>query len=93
MDMSLEAQIATLGGWEVRGDRLYKQFKFSDFVTAFGWMAQLALVAERSNHHPEWRNVYNRVDVELTTHDTGGISERDVALAHAMDEAAAKLTS
>ncbi|MEZ4233811.1 MAG: 4a-hydroxytetrahydrobiopterin dehydratase [Polyangiaceae bacterium] len=91
--MSLEAQIATLDGWEVRGDRLYKQFKFSDFVTAFGWMAQLALVAERSNHHPEWRNVYNRVDVELTTHDTGGISERDIALAHAMDEAAAKLTS
>ncbi len=87
----LEAQIAALDNWERRGDRLYKQFRFADFVSAFGWMAQMALVAERMNHHPEWSNVYNRVEVELTTHDSGGISERDVALAHAMDRAAAKL--
>lgn len=89
----LETQIATLDGWERRPDRLVKQFKFKDFVSAFGWMAQIALIAERTNHHPEWRNVYHRVDVELTTHDTGGISERDTALARAMDEAAAKLNA
>ncbi|MEZ4372345.1 MAG: 4a-hydroxytetrahydrobiopterin dehydratase [Polyangiaceae bacterium] len=87
----LEAELATLTGWERRPDRLVKRFKFTDFVEAFGWMSQVALCAERMNHHPEWSNVYNRVDVELTTHDAGGISQRDVELARLMDAAAAKL--
>ncbi|MCB9584366.1 MAG: 4a-hydroxytetrahydrobiopterin dehydratase [Polyangiaceae bacterium] len=87
----LDAQLATLEGWERRDDRLVKRFQFNDFVSAFGWMTQVALCAERMNHHPEWSNVYNRVEVELTTHDSGGISELDIKLARFMDEAAAKL--
>ena len=74
--------------WELKSDRLTKQFRFRDFVEAFGFMTHSALVAERMDHHPEWRNVYNRVDVELTTHDAAGLSERDFRLARAMDLAA-----
>jgi 4a-hydroxytetrahydrobiopterin dehydratase len=66
-------------------DALTRQFLFSDFVEAFGFMAQVALIAEKADHHPEWSNVYNRVDILLTTHDAGGLSARDVALAKAID--------
>ena len=89
----IESALAALSGWERVDDRIRKTFRFASFAEAFGFMTSVAIVAEKLDHHPEWRNVYNRVDVELTTHDTGGISERDIALAHAMDEAAAKLTS
>lgn len=75
--------------WEQRGDRIARRFRFEDFVTAFGWMASVALVAERLNHHPEWRNVYADVEVELTTHDAGGITALDFELAAAMDRLAA----
>jgi 4a-hydroxytetrahydrobiopterin dehydratase len=78
----------TLPAWEVREDRLVRRFKFPTFVEAFGFMTSAALVAERMNHHPEWKNVYGTVDVELTTHDVGGLSELDVKLAHVMDELA-----
>ena len=78
--------------WQLRNDKLYRQFLFADFVTAFGFMAQAALIAERMNHHPEWSNVYSRVDVELTTHDVGGLSMLDVELARRMDAAAAGRT-
>ncbi len=71
--------------WAVVDGKLHKQFQFSDFVAAFGFMTQAALVAERMNHHPEWFNVYRTVRVDLTTHDVNGISERDFALARAMD--------
>ena len=76
--------------WELKSDRLRltKQFRFRNFVEAFGFMTESALVAERLDHHPEWRNVYNRVDVELTTHDAAGLTERDFRLARAMDLAA-----
>ena len=74
--------------WELRGDRIARTFRFADFVTAFGWMASMALVAERMNHHPEWRNVYGTVDVELSTHDAGGLTPLDFELAAAMDAAA-----
>lgn len=74
--------------WELKSDRLAKQFRFRNFVEAFGFMTASALVAERMDHHPEWRNVYNRVDVELTTHDAAGLTERDFRLAEAMDLAA-----
>lgn len=74
--------------WELKSDRLTKQFRFRNFVEAFGFMTESALVAERLDHHPEWRNVYNRVDVELTTHDAAGLTERDFRLARAMDLAA-----
>ena len=66
-------------------DAITRSFKFTDFVEAFGFMTRVALLAEKADHHPEWSNVYNRVDVLLTTHDAGGLSARDVALAEAID--------
>ncbi|GAA6184642.1 MULTISPECIES: 4a-hydroxytetrahydrobiopterin dehydratase [Alteromonadaceae] len=71
--------------WQVNGTKLIKTFKFKSFIRAFGWMSQVAIWAEKLNHHPEWFNVYNKVDVELTTHDVGGISELDFKLAEKMD--------
>ena len=68
-------------------DALSRSFRFADFVQAFAFMTRVALVAERMDHHPEWTNVYNRVDITLSTHDCGGLSERDVRLAAAIDDA------
>ncbi len=87
-DAELEAALATLSGWSLREGKLHKQFRFDDFVQAFGFMTRVALVAEAMNHHPEWFNVWNRVDVDLTTHDAKGITELDVALAGRMNELA-----
>ena len=69
-------------------DATQKTFKFKNFIEAFGWMTQMAIVAEKMNHHPEWFNVYNRVEVTLTTHDANGLSALDVKLADKMDAAA-----
>ena len=80
--------LESLPGWERRGDRLVRSFRFPDFVRAFGWMTEIALVAEKMDHHPEWRNVYGTVEVELTTHEAKGITERDIRLAEAMNEGA-----
>lgn len=80
----------TLPGWRFdtqRGGTLQREFVFDDFVTAFGFMAQVALAAERLNHHPEWSNVYNRVAMTLTTHDAGGLTELDLELARAAERA------
>jgi len=78
---------ATLPKWTaVEGrDAIRREFRFADFSAAWGFMARVALLAEKFDHHPEWFNVYNHVDVVLTTHDAGGLSSRDVALALAMD--------
>ena len=78
-------------GWTHDTDRdaITKSFKFKSFVEAFGWMTRAALHSEKLNHHPEWFNVYNRVEVTLTTHDTGGLSELDGKLAKRMDALAA----
>ena len=84
----IEAALAALDGWAVHDGKLRREFGFASFVEAFGFMASAALVAERSNHHPEWCNVYRTVRVDLTTHESGGITERDVALARAMNELA-----
>jgi 4a-hydroxytetrahydrobiopterin dehydratase len=78
-----------LPGWEFSEDRIRREFRFADFAAAFGFMSAIAITAERLNHHPEWSNVYNRVTVELTTHDAGGLTELDVTLAAAMSDAAA----
>ena len=67
--------------WSIKEEKLYKEFKFSDFVSAFGFMTKVALLAEKANHHPEWSNVYNKVVISLTTHDAGGISKKDFELA------------
>jgi 4a-hydroxytetrahydrobiopterin dehydratase len=71
-------------------DAIVRSLKFRNFAEAFGFMAEIALVAEKMGHHPEWSNVYNRVEILLATHDSGGVTERDVKLAQAIDEAAAK---
>ena len=75
----------TLPNWVVNGDRLPRELQFKSFVEAFGFMAQVALLAESKNHHPNWSNVYNRVSIDLTTHDLGGLSSLDVELASAID--------
>lgn len=84
------AALARLTQWHAADgrDAIMRQFKFADFNAAFGFMTRAALVAERMNHHPEWSNVWNRVDVTLTSHDAGGLTERDVQLAEAMDRIA-----
>ena len=71
--------------WTLSADRMTRQLVFRDFVEAFGFMAQVALLAESKNHHPNWSNVYNRVSIDLTTHDLGGLSSLDVELAAAID--------
>jgi len=82
----IHARLPDRHGWELKEGKLHRELRFEDFVAAFGFMSRVALLAERANHHPEWSNVYNRVIIDLTTHDAGGISERDFALAEAIDE-------
>jgi 4a-hydroxytetrahydrobiopterin dehydratase len=86
------AALARLPHWRlVEGrDAITRQFKFADFNSAFAFMTHVALVAEKMNHHPEWTNVWNTVDITLTSHDAGGLTERDVKLAEAIDQLAAK---
>ena len=91
-DQEVQAAIGELGSWRVKEGRLHREFLFQDFVQAFGFMTQAALVAERGNHHPEWSNVYNRVVVELTTHEAGGITEKDLKLARQMEQIASSMS-
>lgn len=85
-DTEIDTELDNLSGWTVVKGKLHKQFQFSSFVEAFGFMARVALVAESMNHHPEWFNVYNRVTIDLMTHDAGGISALDFELAKRADE-------
>ena len=87
-ESEIAAQMAQLPGWLVEGEKLHRLYRFADFVTAFGFMASAALVAERLNHHPEWFNVYGTVRVHLTTHDAGGITAFDFELAREMEKLA-----
>ena len=82
-----KAALKKLAGWTPVGNRdaIEKAFRFADFVETFGFMSRVALIAERMNHHPEWFNVYNRVEITLSTHDAGGLSERDMRLARFID--------
>ena len=77
----IEQELARLADWGLNHNKLFRHFTFENFIEAFGFMSKVALLAEAMNHHPEWSNVYNRVDIYLTTHDAGGISERDFILA------------
>lgn len=77
-----------LKGWSIENGKLHRQFQFASFIEAFGFMSSLALVAESMGHHPEWFNVYNRVTIDLTTHDAGGITRLDVELARKANELA-----
>jgi 4a-hydroxytetrahydrobiopterin dehydratase len=79
------ARLADLEGWEMSDSRIRRTFRFDDFIAAFGWMSSVALVAEKLDHHPNWSNVYSTVEVELWTHDAGGLTELDFELASAMN--------
>ena len=90
-DAQLTAIADDLPAWRCDGDTaLARDLSFADFKAAFAFMSEVAAVADRMDHHPEWSNVYNRVSVRLTTHDAGGLTLRDVALAHSIDAAATK---
>lgn len=87
-DAELERAVRDLPGWSLRDGKLHRELKFRDFVEAFGFMARIALIAERMNHHPEWFNVYGVVRIDLSTHDVGGVSQKDVDLARSINETA-----
>jgi 4a-hydroxytetrahydrobiopterin dehydratase len=80
-----QTRVKSLKGWRIQKGKLHKEYKFADFNEAFGFMSRVALIAERMNHHPEWFNVWNRVVIDLTTHDAGGISEQDFQLAERVE--------
>ncbi|MFQ3665856.1 MAG: 4a-hydroxytetrahydrobiopterin dehydratase [Sphingomonadaceae bacterium] len=80
------ALAADLPEWTLDGEHLKRTFRFADFSQAFAFMTRVALLAEKQDHHPEWFNVWNRVEIALTTHDAGGLSPRDVRLARAIDQ-------
>lgn len=89
-DASLGSALSTLNDgldipWEIGGGKLRKVFSFADFVEAFAFMTRVAMEAEKANHHPEWCNVYRKVEIMLTTHESGGITEKDLALAQAIE--------
>lgn len=77
--------LESVPGWSLEDGKLFREFNFPSFVEAFGFMASVAIIAEKQNHHPEWFNVYNKVRIHLTTHDAGGISENDFALASSIN--------
>lgn len=90
-DAEIEALLSGIPGWSVVDGKLHREYRFPDFTYAFGFMATAATAIEKMNHHPEWRNVYNRVTVDLTTHDAGGISRKDFDLAKLLEGIAGKL--
>jgi 4a-hydroxytetrahydrobiopterin dehydratase len=90
-DAELAVALDGLPGWAVADGKLHREYKFPDFVHAFGFMATAAIAIEAMNHHPEWSNVWNRVAVDLTTHDSGGITEKDILLASKLEELAKRL--
>ncbi len=75
---TVDAALADLDGWERQGDALHREFRFDDFVEAFAFMTRMAIHCEKSNHHPDWSNTYNTVTVTLSSHDAGGVTQRDL---------------
>jgi len=90
-EAELHAALSGLNGWQVLNGKLHRVYKFQDFTQAFGFMTTAAVEIEKLNHHPEWFNVYNRVTIDLTTHDAQGITATDIELAKILDETAKKL--
>lgn len=84
----IDEKLKNLPGWSVVNQKLHKEFQFNDFNQAFGFMTRAAMEIEKMNHHPEWFNVYNKITIELTTHDAGGITENDVNLAKILNSLA-----
>jgi len=87
-DDEIRARLSSVPGWQLVNGKLHRELRFKDFVSAFGFMTSLALIAEAKNHHPEWFNVYNRVVIDLNTHDAGGITALDFELAAAVNNLA-----
>lgn len=87
-DDALRDHLSDLPGWSVEDGKLHREIEFGDFQEAFGFMSRMALYAEAEQHHPEWFNVWNKVVIDLTTHDVGGLSEKDVAFARRVNEVA-----
>lgn len=87
-DEEIKKELANLPGWSVLNGKLHKDFVFENFIEAFGFMARAALYIEKMNHHPEWFNVYNKLKVDLTTHDAGGITQNDINLARTLNSLA-----
>jgi 4a-hydroxytetrahydrobiopterin dehydratase len=83
-ETEIAAALESLPGWSRSGDAIARDWRFADFVEAFGFMTKVALLAEKADHHPEWSNVWNKVQIRLTTHDAGGLTTRDMALASAI---------
>ena len=81
----IEAELQGLQGWSVVNGKLHKDFVFDDFIEAFGFMCKAAIHIEKMNHHPEWFNVYNKITIDLITHDAGGITQNDVFLARTLN--------
>ncbi len=84
----IDEELKDLPGWSVVNEKLHKEFQFDNFNQAFGFMTRAAMEIEKMNHHPEWFNVYNRITIELTTHDAGGITKNDVNLAKILNSLA-----
>jgi 4a-hydroxytetrahydrobiopterin dehydratase len=91
-DAEVNAGLQSLPGWSLRAGKLHRDYEFDDFSCAFGFMTTCALIAQKEDHHPEWFNAFNRVVVDLTTDDAGGVSALDFALATAMEGAAQRAT-
>jgi 4a-hydroxytetrahydrobiopterin dehydratase len=87
----IQKAIVKLGSWTVENGKLHREYQFRDFVQAFGFMTQIALLAERAAHHPEWFNVYNKVVVDLTTHEAQGITQKDLDLAREREQIAGRM--
>jgi 4a-hydroxytetrahydrobiopterin dehydratase len=88
---ALKTALQELPAWSIQHEKLHREYRFPDFAHAFGFMATAAIQIEKRNHHPEWLNVYNRVTVDLTTHDSNGITQKDIDLAHLLEQLSAKL--
>ncbi|MCV0366034.1 MAG: 4a-hydroxytetrahydrobiopterin dehydratase [Nitrosopumilus sp.] len=86
--LEIDEQLKNLPGWSIVNEKLHKEFKFENFNQAFGFMTRAAMEIEKMNHHPEWFNVYNRITIELTTHDAGGITKNDINLAKILNSLA-----
>ena len=91
-DSEISAGLTKLANWKVQNGKLHREYTFSDFAHAFGFMATAAPLIEKKNHHPEWANVYNRVTVDLSTHDAGGITQKDLDLAGLLEGIAKQLS-
>jgi 4a-hydroxytetrahydrobiopterin dehydratase len=85
-DEQINEQLQQHPDWILKDSKLYRRLVFEDFIHAFGFLSQVAIIAEKMNHHPEWANVYRTVDIYLTTHDAGGVSSRDFALMEKIDQ-------